>query len=419
MSAPTAYYPAYNFTQYQVSHPSTPLPAASLDAELFSISSSITQIVNSLSMIQRSDGALANNSVGMNQLDTSLFVGVTPATTWLTATAYAQQNTVYNGNAVYLCLVSHTSGVFATDLAAGKWKIILDFSTSVNNAAASATAAAASATAAAASAANLQGTSVTSVTPGSGSNSFTTQAGKFFNVGNNVAITSNANPTVNFMNGVVTSYSGTALVVNVNSFGGSGAHTDWTINVSGAVGATGATGAPGAGTGDMLKANNLSELANFATARTNLGLGSAAVQAASFFCQTANNLSDVANAATAFANIKQTGTSAATGALQLATNAQAISGVDTALAVTCAGVSAAIVAHAAPILMTALGIGSIIFATQSSGSSISAGATTSATHLATSGSDSLTGTWQALQTVRNNVDGGASISDYGLWQRTV
>lgn len=345
MAYPTAYYPAYNFTQYQVSHPATPLPAASVDAELFSISTSITQIVTALEGIMRSDGALANNSVGMQQLQTSLFTGVNPATNWLTNTAYTQQMSVYENNAVYLCLVSHTSGVFATDLAAGYWELILNFSTYISAAAASATAAASSATAAAASAANLTGTSATSVTPNSGSQTFTTQSGKFFNVGNNVAITSNANPTVNFMHGVVTSYSGTTLIVNVNAFGGSGAHTDWTINVSGAIGATGATGSPGAGTGDMLKANNLSELTNFATARTNLGLGSAAVQAASFFCETGNNLSDVSSAATAFANIKQTGTSSATGALQLATNTQAIAGTDTALAVTCAGVAAAITAH--------------------------------------------------------------------------
>lgn len=40
-----------------------------------------------------------------------------------------------------------------------------------------------------------------------------------------------------------------------------------------------------------------------ATARTNLGLGSAAVQADTYFLQTANNLSDLNNAATALANL--------------------------------------------------------------------------------------------------------------------
>jgi hypothetical protein len=52
-----------------------------------------------------------------------------------------------------------------------------------------------------------------------------------------------------------------------------------------------------------LVANNLSDLTLPATARTNLGLGSAAVEAASAFAQVANNLSDLADATTARTNL--------------------------------------------------------------------------------------------------------------------
>lgn len=55
----------------------------------------------------------------------------------------------------------------------------------------------------------------------------------------------------------------------------------------------------------------------------------------------ANNLSDVASAATAFANIKQAASDTATGVVELATTAEAVTGTDTARAVTPAGLAAA------------------------------------------------------------------------------
>lgn len=73
----------------------------------------------------------------------------------------------------------------------------------------------------------------------------------------------------------------------------------------------GGGGGEGGGTGDMLAANNLSELTNKATARSNLGLGSAATSAASAFAtaaqgvkansalQSASNLSDLTDSAAA------------------------------------------------------------------------------------------------------------------------
>ena len=48
-------------------------------------------------------------------------VASSTVTTWLTATAYAVGNFVSNGGSNYYCLVAHTSGTFATDLAAGNW----------------------------------------------------------------------------------------------------------------------------------------------------------------------------------------------------------------------------------------------------------------------------------------------------------
>lgn len=57
-------------------------------------------------------------------------------------------------------------------------------------------------------------------------------------------------------------------------------------------------------TGDFLQtANNLSDLPSPSTGRTNLGLGTAATQASTFFAQVANNLSDLTSASTARTNL--------------------------------------------------------------------------------------------------------------------
>lgn len=59
-----------------------------------------------------------------------------------------------------------------------------------------------------------------------------------------------------------------------------------------------------AGAADILNpANNLSDLASAATARSSLGLGSAAVRSDTFFLGAASNLSDLANVATARINL--------------------------------------------------------------------------------------------------------------------
>ena len=141
-------------------------------------------------------------------------------------------------------------------------------------AAASETNAAASAVTAAAQAAKLSGTSTTSLAIAVASNTFTTQSGKSFDVGTFLNITSDASPTTTAMYGQVTAYSGTSLTVNVTDILGSGTHTDWTIHAAGA----GPKGASGTGVGDMLKSENLSGLANYVTARANLGLGNAATK---------------------------------------------------------------------------------------------------------------------------------------------
>ncbi|TGN80570.1 hypothetical protein EOW77_0028180 [Bradyrhizobium yuanmingense] len=103
------------------------------------------------------------------------------------------------------------------------------------------------------------GTSTTSLTIGIGSQAFTTQSGLAYTNGARVRASSAAN-TSNWMEGVAT-YSGTTLTINVDKTNGSGTLADWNLNI---------VGEPGAG--DLSSANNLSDLANAATAATNIGV---------------------------------------------------------------------------------------------------------------------------------------------------
>jgi len=143
-------------------------------------------------------------------------------------------------------------------------------------------------------------TSTTSLaTTGTGNKTWVIQSGRGFAMGQRLRVSSDDGTQIN--EGRVTSYSGTSLIINVDYVSGSGTHANWNISVAGD------RGASGAGTGDMLGANNLS---------------------------------DVASAAAAFNTIKQSATDTNSGVVELATDAEAITGTDTGRAITPASLQA-------------------------------------------------------------------------------
>jgi hypothetical protein len=117
--------------------------------------------------------------------------------------------------------------------------------TLLNAAARAANAIASAADSAADYAGRMSGTSTSSVTIGTGSKTFTTQADKFFEDGRWVNAIYDEN---NYVIGIVTSYVGTTLTINVTKAVGSGSHNAWSIYASNQPGSDGAPGAAG-GTG--------------------------------------------------------------------------------------------------------------------------------------------------------------------------
>jgi hypothetical protein len=72
MAAPTPYELAYDFTAFQTSNPTTPLPADKVEIEFNAIALTTDEIIANLGLIQRSDGELANGSVGEDQLSAGI-----------------------------------------------------------------------------------------------------------------------------------------------------------------------------------------------------------------------------------------------------------------------------------------------------------------------------------------------------------
>ena len=108
-------------------------------------------------------------------------------------------------------------------------------------------------------------TSTTSNAISTGTKTFTVEANKPYQAGTPLRIANSAAPATNFLDAIVTSYSGTSLVVSVFGIAGSGTYTSWTVNIGGAKTVDGTLPVAQGGTGATTAAN----------ARTNLGLGAA------------------------------------------------------------------------------------------------------------------------------------------------
>lgn len=115
----------FNFTGHSEDYPATPHRGDKIDNELDAVALSLAATKTALGQIRRTDGQLKNLSVGLDQLKPEIVLG-TP-TDWTTATEYEMKDVVWRSSVLYVCNTDHTSGTFATDLAAGKWTAYLDY----------------------------------------------------------------------------------------------------------------------------------------------------------------------------------------------------------------------------------------------------------------------------------------------------
>lgn len=77
----------------------------------------------SIDPVARGLAAYANSAAGISAAGGALRTDLLIPTAWTTLTAYAANAAVTESGVAYLAVVAHTSGTFATDLAAGKWVV--------------------------------------------------------------------------------------------------------------------------------------------------------------------------------------------------------------------------------------------------------------------------------------------------------
>lgn len=131
MAQPPTYNRQASFANLQALNPSGQPPGTTMDAEYNAIKTTLDATLANLALIQNDDTTLGNETVGPAQLSSQLTAGFTSPSAWVTGHAYTASpaSTVLHGTGMYICLVSHTSGAFATDLTLGKWLLIFDLST--------------------------------------------------------------------------------------------------------------------------------------------------------------------------------------------------------------------------------------------------------------------------------------------------
>lgn len=128
MAQPTPYDRQANFSNEEALNPTGKTPGASLDAEFNSVKVSLDQTQANLALIQRDDGALANGSVGLDQLADSLSVGFTLRGPWEAPENYVAGDGVTYDSVFYRALVSHLSVIGETpDTEPTLWLAVADF----------------------------------------------------------------------------------------------------------------------------------------------------------------------------------------------------------------------------------------------------------------------------------------------------
>jgi len=177
MAQPTAYNRQFDFNAFQTSNPTTPLPSTQVSAELNALETTVDGICTNIALIQRDDGQVKNDSIGLDQMKAEVSFALNSVGNWATSQAYTLNVGVWQNSILYRCIVAHTSGTFSTDLSNSKWALLLDATNVTTAAANSASAASSSASTASTKASEASASATAAATSNNNAGNSATAAG--------------------------------------------------------------------------------------------------------------------------------------------------------------------------------------------------------------------------------------------------
>lgn len=117
-----------SYTAFEQAQGDGSFPGQEMDVDLGSILSSMASLLSFIRVALRSDGQLNNGIVTRLALASDIVLGFAPPTEWSPGVEYQAIDTVFYQNKFYICTVAHTSTTFASDLASGRWDLLVDIS---------------------------------------------------------------------------------------------------------------------------------------------------------------------------------------------------------------------------------------------------------------------------------------------------
>lgn len=125
MAYPDEYTRLFDYSGYQNANPTRPLPGVRVNQDLDDLERVTGEIITTLQGITRSDGEIANGSVGLDQLSAGVLVGLEPPSQWAAVTDYTTNSTVFYLAVLYRANVDHLS---TASFDPTKWEELADFS---------------------------------------------------------------------------------------------------------------------------------------------------------------------------------------------------------------------------------------------------------------------------------------------------